>query len=256
MSTKDGFTPDHPLPLFLSNQVDEEVQRGPSRLLKASTAVMAAAVICVAVVLALGNPAKVVADLTASLTDVSALQADADQSTPAIQSTADTQALQPTARDAPARDETSANSDAVAQSQPETSETPSGALLKQFQIWAAEQDAKTQAQPAPDARAQAEPIESVPDARAPVEPVQAAQDKSEQNLQNAEAPVRPVKRHRRAQPVQNARAEIRSPRPQTRIPRHQAPRAEVRPAQVQAQEQAGPYGQPPSFLQSLGLRDY
>ena len=72
------------------------------------------------------------------------------------------------------------------QSQAETGQPLTEDLFKQFQAWAAEEDARPKAEPARPAQAA---------------PVQAAQD--------APAQVQPTKRHRRARSVQNARAEIR-----------------------------------------------
>jgi len=52
-----------------------------------------------------GKSSALFANVTASLVDISALQPGTPQSTPTIQSDADAQALPPTARDAPTRDE-------------------------------------------------------------------------------------------------------------------------------------------------------
>ena len=98
MPTRDGFSPDHPVPLFLA---DEPEQQGigkaryraviVSRVLKASILVATATAIGIAI-LSVGNPVTLFADVTASLVDKSALQPETDQSTPTIQSTADAQA--------------------------------------------------------------------------------------------------------------------------------------------------------------------
>src|SRR5258705_12798434 len=152
MPTKDGFNPDHPL--FLA---DEPEQQGigkawdrvaviSSRVLKASILVATATAIVIAI-LSMGNPGTLVAYVTASLVDQSALQPGTDQSTPTIQSTADAQALPPTAKDAPTRDEIAAASEPAGQSQTQNSEPPSEALFRQFQAWAAEKDAQAQVGP-------------------------------------------------------------------------------------------------------------
>jgi hypothetical protein len=186
MPTKDGFTPDRHFSLFLSRHADEHKQRGSSRFLRASILVMAATVIGIAITLSLGNPVKVLADVTASLTDILVLQPVTYQSTPTLQSTADAQALPPTATGAPPHHEI-APFEPAGQKQTEISEPPNQALLKQFQAWAAKEDAQAQ-----------------------VRPVQPAQDAPAQVAENAGAPVRHLQRHRHIRSLQSARAEIRS----------------------------------------------
>jgi hypothetical protein len=232
MSTKDGFAPNHPLSVFLSGHADEHEERGSLLLLNASILVLVASLVGMAIILSFGNPAKVFADIKASLTDISALQPDTVQSTPTIQSTADAQDLTPAARQAPTRDEIAAASEPADQSQTEISEPPAEALFKQFQAWSAEQNA-----------------------RAPVGPVQPVQDAPAQVVQNAPPQVRPVQKHRQVRRVQNARAEIRPERhPGAKVRREQ--RVQVAPAQdARAKDPAGQNAQPPSFLQSFGWRD-
>jgi hypothetical protein len=138
MPTKDGFTPDHPLPLFLRENADELEQAGieqawdraviSSRILKTTILVVTATVIAI---LWLGNPVALFANITASLVDISAWQPGTGQ-TPANQSTAGAEALPATARGAPTRDETAADAD---QSQTKISEPSAETLLKQFQAW-------------------------------------------------------------------------------------------------------------------------
>ncbi|MGY8678965.1 hypothetical protein Q2941_14370, partial [Bradyrhizobium sp. UFLA05-153] len=132
MPTKDSFDPDYPLPLFLA---DEPEQQGigkaweraaviSSRVLKASILVATATAIGIAI-LSVGNPVTLFADVTASLVDKSALQPGTDRSMSTIQSTADAQALPPTAKDAPTRDEVAAVSEPAGQSQPGTDRSTS-----------------------------------------------------------------------------------------------------------------------------------
>lgn len=157
MSTEDRFIPDHPLPLFLSGHVDEHEEPSSLLLLNASILVLVVSLVGMAVLLSFGNPAKVFADIKASLTDISALQPGTVQPTP-TQSTADAKALPPTERGAPARDEIASSFDAVHQSRTDIRAAPPEALLKQFQDWAAKEDARPQTEtvrPAQDARAQA-----------------------------------------------------------------------------------------------------
>jgi hypothetical protein len=242
MPTKDGFTPDHPLPLFLCENADELEQAGieqashraviSSRILKTSILVVTATAIGIAI-LSAGNPVVLFANVMASLVDTSALQPGTGQSTPTIQSTADAH-LPPIARDAPTRDEIAAASEPADQTQSKISEPPAGALLKQFLAWAAEEDAQALVvPPAQDAR---------------------AQGGSAQPVQDAPAQVRPMQKHRHVRRVQNARAEIRPERhPRAKVRREQNARAQVAPVQdPRAQDQSVQNAEAPSFLQSFG----
>jgi hypothetical protein len=228
--TKANFASDDPLPLFLSDRADEHEQQAGSRLPEARILVIAATVSGIAIALALGNPVKFFADAKPSLTQISDQHPGTDQSTPTFQSSADTQALAPTARDAPIRDEIAATFDPADQSQSRIREALSGALLKQFQSWAAKEDARAQ-----------------------VEPVQPVQDAHAQVLHHDRAIDRPIRKHRRVRPVQNAQAEIRPvQKPRAGIRRDQNARV-VRPAQdARAQDQSVENAQPPS--PSLGWR--
>jgi hypothetical protein len=250
MPTKDGFAPDHPLPVFLSDYAEEFEQPDmrkawdgaaiSSRILKMSVLAVAATAIAI---LWFGNPVGLFANVTASLVDMTALQPGTGQSTPAIQPTA--QASPPTAGDAPAREEIAAPGEPANQMKAESSEPRAEDLLKQFQTWAAEEDT----------RAPVVPVEPVQ----PVQPVQVVQDDQAQVEEDARAPVRHMQKHRRIKPAQNARAEIRPvPNPRAKLRREQNARALVRPAQdPRAPEQSAQNAQPPqapSLLQSLGLQ--
>jgi hypothetical protein len=273
MPTKDGFTQDYPLPVFLSECADEPEQPGidiawdraviSSRILKTSILVVTATAIAI---LWVGNPAALFANVTASLVDISAFQ---DQSTPTIQSTAGAEALPRTARDAPpvnpgatpesappSDDKTSARDaptrDKIAaavkpadQSQTEISEPPAEALLKKFQAWAADEDA------------QALVVQPVQNARAQVGSVQPVQDAQEQVVQNVPALVRPRQQQRHIRRAQNARAEIQPERhSRAKVRRKQNARVQVPHIQdARAQDQSVQNAQAPSFLQSLGRRD-
>ena len=238
MPTNDGFTPNHPLPLFLSEHADEpDFEKAwdraviSSRILKMSILVVTASVIAILLV---ENPVALFANVTASLVNISALQPGTDQSTPTIQSTAGTQALPPTARGAPTREEIAAAFETAHQSQTEISQPLAEALFNQFQAWAAEEDA-----------------------RAPVGSVRPVQDAQAQVVQNAPAQVRPVQKHRQVQRVQNAPAEIRPERhPRAKVRREQNARAQVAPVQdPRAQDQSVQNAQAPSLPQSFGWRD-
>jgi hypothetical protein len=155
IATKDGFPPDDPVPLFLSDHAEEPEQPGigkawdraavSSRNLKTSILVVTAAVIVFAI-LSVGNPIVLFANATASLVGTTAPQSGTGQSTQAIQSTASAQALPPAARDAPTRDEIVAAFNTAHQSQTEN-QPPAEVLFQQFQAWATEQDARAQVRP-------------------------------------------------------------------------------------------------------------
>jgi hypothetical protein len=271
MPMKDGFTPDDPLPLFVSEHADEYEQQGigevwdraviSPRVLTAGILVATAAAIGITILLS-GNPVTLFADVTASLVDKSpvdksAPRPDTDQPTPTVQSAAAQAATQsaaiqstaeaspPATKDASTRDEIAAAPEPAGQSPTETgqSQADSGeqsheVLFKQFQAWAAEKDA----------RAQAEPVQPVQGA-----PVQVAQN-------DDRAPVRHVQKHRSVQPIRDARAETRhvqKPRPKVR--REQNAQVPVQPGQdPRAQDQSAQNAQnaqAPSFLQSFGLRN-
>jgi len=256
--TNDGSQPDRPV--FLSEQAEEagepdigradigkawDIELISSRILR--ICILAATVPAVGIaVLSIENPASLVANLTDWASDKPALQADADPPASTIQSiaisgTQDLPAAMPT--DTPTREEVAAAAEPAAQSQPaeqsqpvqqtqsaqqsqaEVGEPVTEALFKQFQAWAAEEEAR--AQPAQAA------------------PVRVAQD----------APTRSVKKHRRVRSVQNARAEIRSQRnSRTRAREEQDVQGQVPPSgDPRLQDPSAQNAQPPSLLQSLGL---
>jgi hypothetical protein len=128
MLTK-GFDLGRPLPLSVDEQGFGDRAAISSRVLEASILVVMAAAIGVTI-LSVGDPSALLAEVK------SAPQPGADQSMPMIQtsamlSTADAAALPPTHEIA-----------AASQTQTENSEPSSEALFRQFQAWAAEQDAR------------------------------------------------------------------------------------------------------------------
>src|SRR6266849_1274621 len=216
------------IPLFLSDHTEEPEQPVigkawhraaiSSRILKTSILVVTAAAIVFAIRL-VGNPLVLFTNTTASLVATSAPQDGADQSMSIGQSTPGVQALPPTAREAPTGAEIAAAFNSAYQSQIENPQPPAEAVFKQFQAWAAEEDA------------QVRPVQPVQDAQPQVQDDQA-------RVVNARAEVRPVR---------NARAQMRS---------EQNARVLVRPVQnTQAQAQPVQNAQPPWLLQSLGLMD-
>ena len=186
MPIDDRFVSDHPLPLFLSGHAEEHEEHSSLLLLNASILVLVVSLVGMAVLLSFGNPAKVFADIEASLTDIVALQPGTVQATP-TQSTADAKAcdvkafdvkavdvktLPPTERSAPARGEIASTFDAARQSPADIGAAPADALLKQFQDWAAKEDARPQ-----------------------TDAVRSAQDARARALRNAQARVLPVQKH-------------------------------------------------------------
>jgi len=140
--TDDGFAPDHySSPPFLSGHADEHEERQSLLLLNASIFALVASLVAMAIILSFMNPAKVFVDVKASLADIPALQPDTVQSTPTIQSTGGAKALPPTTSGAPTRHEVATTFDIADPGEAEISATPPGALLKQFQDWAAKEDA-------------------------------------------------------------------------------------------------------------------
>jgi hypothetical protein len=226
------------IPLFLSDHTEDPERpaigkawhRGviSSRILKTSILVVTAAAIVFAIRL-VGNPLVRYTNATASLVGTSAPQ-DGAQSTPTIQSTADAQALPPTAREAPTGAEIAAAFNAAHQSQTENPQPPAEAVFKQFQAWAAEEDA------------QVRPVQSVQNAQQP----QVQDDQA--RVVNARAEVRPVKNaSARVRSEHIARAKVRHLKnAQARMRREQNTQAQVQPVQN---------AQPAGLLQSLGLKD-
>jgi hypothetical protein len=251
MATKDSFPPDDRFPVFLSEDGGEIGQPDigkawnraaiASRILKVSIFAAVATAIGIAILL-VGNPVSLVADVTAAWTDKSEVQPGADPTTAATPSIATAQDAPPATTDTPTREETAAVSEPAAQTRAEVDQPPSEDMFKQFQAWAAEADARTQAEPVKPAQDFA--------------PVQAMQDAPARVAQEAPAPVQPAKKQRRAKSVHNARAEVR-PQRNVRARYREEQSAAVPLAPVpdpRVQEQAVQPPQTPSFLQTFGLR--
>jgi hypothetical protein len=248
MMTRDGFQPDRP-PIFLSEHAEEtgqpDIEKAlnratiSSRILKTCILAVTATAIGIAI-LSVGDPVEILGNVTALWSEKAALQPDADPSTSTIQSIAGTQDLPATTTDAPTRDEIAAAVEPAEQSQPaeqrqaDIGEPINEALFKQFQAWAAEEEARAQAAPAQPAQAAPVPV-----------------------VQDAPAQARPTKKHRRVRSVQNARAEIRSQRNhRARVREEQDARGPVPPvADPRYQDPSVQNPQTPSLLQSLGLRN-
>ena len=256
MPTKAGFDPTHPLPRFLADRAEQDIGNATdfgnathravpaSRAFKASILIATATATGIAV-LAIGNPVGLLAEMSASLVGNSApaptpaIQSAAEP--PAIVASADAQDSPPTTNEAPSRSEIAA-SEPADKDQTEKSEPPSEALFRQFQAWAAEQDAQPPGEP--------------------VQPVQDAQAQIVQNVpapaaKNVRVPYRQVQKRRQVRaPVRNARAEVRTQNLRKQIPRAQSARAERPPIQdARAQGQPVQNAPEPSFLPIFGQRN-
>jgi hypothetical protein len=255
MPAKDDFDPAQPLPRFLvvqaerDNAPDEAV--APSRASKVRILIITAAAAGIAL-LAIGNPLAIVAEVSTLLAGNSALpsapiQSAADAPALIAVAAADAQGLpqdlpqdSPLATNgAPARAEIAA--EPIAKDQTEASEASSETLFRQFQAWAADQDAQKQS--------------------AAVEPVQDAPPSIMQDLPPAAKNLRVPHRHvQKRQPVRatvrNARAEVRQQNLRRQIPQAQGPRAERPPVQdPRAQDAAAQDGQSGPFLGIFGQRN-
>jgi hypothetical protein len=171
------------------------------------------------------------------------------------------------------------------QGQPGTGQATTEDLLGRFQAWAARDNAQAEAQPAQPAPVQPAPAqpEQATGQETVLETVQVTQAKPVQadpaagpvQNENARAEIEPVPNHRSVQRVKRARAEVRAKQDRNEDyneDQKQARRAQLRReqnARLQAQRaqdireqerpQERPIAQttrPPSFLESLGFRDY
>ena len=262
MPTKAGFDPTHPLPQFLADRAEEQgIGNATDGAVPASRAFKASILIATATatgiaVLAMGNPVGLLADLSASLVgnstpqptpaiqsaaDAPALVASAADAPALVPSAADAQALPPTTNEAPARVEI-ATSEPTGQDQTEKTESPSDALFRQFQAWAAEQDAQAHGGPA-------QPVQDAP--------AQIVQNVPAPAAQNIRVPYRQAQKRRQVRAaVRNARAEVRAQNLRKQVPRAQDARAERPPVQdARAQDQSVQNAQGLSFLPIFGQRN-
>jgi hypothetical protein len=117
MAARDDFSPDDPMPLFLSEHADEMEQADfgkardgsviASRILKIGIFAAAAAAIAVGI-LSVPNPLSLFENAKASLIGVSPSEASASPPAPAVRSAAAVQVLPPTPMNTPTRDEIAA----------------------------------------------------------------------------------------------------------------------------------------------------
>jgi hypothetical protein len=199
------------MPFVLSDQTEEPEQPGRAwdraviapRILKTGILFVTAAAIVFAA-LSEGNPSVLFTNATAFLVGTSAPQ-DGAQSMPTIQSTADAQALPPTASEAATGEEIAAASNTAYQSHTENPQPAADGLFKEYQAWAAEEDARTQVRPV---QKQVRPVQN---ARTEVRPARNARAKV---VKNAPAQVRREQNARvQIRPVQNTQAQLQPDNP-------------------------------------------
>jgi hypothetical protein len=235
------------LPRFLvvqaeqDNAPDETV--APSRASKVRVLIITAAAAGIAV-LAIGNPLALVAEVSALLAGNSALpsapiQSAADAPALIAVAAADAQDLPqvlpqespPAINGAPARAEIAA--EPVTKDQTEGSEASSESLFKQFQAWAADQDAQKQS-------AAAEPVQDAPPSIMQDLPPAAKNLRVPHRYVQKRPPVRAA--------VRNARAEVRAQNLRRQIPQAPAQAPAAQNATVQD-------GQTAPFLGIFGQRN-
>lgn len=197
----------NPIPLFLSQQSEQPAigtardRAGiTSRTLRTSI-LFVTAVAIVFVVLLFGDPLALFTSAMASLISPSP-QIGTRQSGSTIQSTASAQALLPTAG-VPQSNEIDGAVKTDYQRQPEISRSQAGALFKQFQAWAAEQDARATVRPLATVQ---EAKERDVQRRAQDQPTKPRRARP---MHDAWADVRPGERHRQIRSERTARAHIR-----------------------------------------------
>jgi hypothetical protein len=212
-----------PIPLFLSDPIEVPEQTGSlqaweraviaSRILTTGIWFVTVAAIVFAV-LSVRNPLALFENAAASLFATSAPQDGTGQSMPIIQSTADTQPLPPTASEAPTGDEIATTLKTADQSQTDIRQPSPGALMKQFQAWAAEEDAQAQVRPVqPAQNAQAQVAQTAPEQVRPVRTqrqVRPAQNARAKVVKNARAQLHRARNRAQVQPVQNAQTQVRT----------------------------------------------
>jgi len=218
----DDSAPDHSLPLFLSNDVEEAEQRGSSRLLRMGLLGLTALADGGAALL-LGGP---VSRITASLIGTSAPAPSPNNDAPAspAQPIIEAQAAPPTEATAPTQAEAPSNPPPAAAA-PEPAEPKQAdaavdrdALFRQFQAWAQQHDGKPDQQQTSGQENEAPPTRGV--SAHPASPRRAAETtrpvptraEPKAVAPAAQAPVRAAQKQRPARELRNARAEVDSER--------------------------------------------
>lgn len=274
MPSNADLDPQLRLPRFLTDTDEPEPQLEPgigNALSRAAVATRVLKVIAWAAVpiglgialLSMEAPARLVGELTASITDSAnallnppAAQPDTDKSLPVIRYAAAGDPTLPQLAEPPSGEvvgavpEKSAEHQAADRREAANGETGSENLLGQFQAWASDKEKPADPEPAP--AVQAAPVPAVTQA-APEAPAQAA-------ATDGNEAVRPAQKRRQARALHTARAEMRPAHLRRhKVAREHAPRPpgpvpqEAR-AQVEAVQPAQPQVfQAPSLFQTLGF---
>jgi hypothetical protein len=153
MATRDRFSADHTLPIFLSERTEEPARSATVKFAVLATIafVFMAATVGFAIV---GSPLTLFANAKATQLP----QDVAAQPKPTIQSPAGATTVPPTVKDASTGDELITAFKHAFEGRAEVDQRPAQGLFNQFQAWAAQEDAQAQiplSQPVRDARAQA-----------------------------------------------------------------------------------------------------
>lgn len=257
MRTKDGYSSDQTLPSFLLEQTGKSgigkasnLAVFPSRVLGATILVTSALVLGVAT-LSVGHPIALLADLTASFGDKSAVQPSTDQSASTIRVSADAQVTNTPATSSITKNQAGgeiAAAEATGEDQPRAIDAPTDALFRQFQAWAAEQDAQPiePAQPVQDDAVQ-------PVKEAASQPAQ--DDPPAKTAEEGRTPLRLPTKHRHTPASRNARAEMPKETPRNGVHRPQRERV-APPRAAMARDQVVQNAEPRSYLPGFfGSRD-
>jgi hypothetical protein len=173
---------------------------------------------------------------------------------------------EPKVSEAPADNNVTAPVKTADQGQPGTAQATTEDLLGRFQAWAARDNAQAEAQPAPVQPAPAQPDQETVQQSAQVTQAKPDSVQDAGPAQDARAEVEPVPNHRAVRRVKHARAEVRAkqdrnedrkPDHRAKVRREQEARLQQRIQEIREQEQR-PIVQttrPPTFLESLGLRE-
>jgi hypothetical protein len=227
MSMKDPFSPDPCIHQLRSEPRGKARHRAASSLRILKRGLLVAVATAVGFVLfPVENTAKILADVTASLVDGTALRPHHYQPSPISQSDTDAQAPADAqalsiAKNEPISGE-SAAAEPVEQNHTEIREPSTETLFKQFQAWAAEKDAQQLATEQP-----------VPDLPEP-------QTAPARVVEKTGGSIGPVQKDRHVQRVDNARTRISMQEPRKEIRRPQNARVIVPPVQgAQAAQASG-----------------
>jgi hypothetical protein len=158
MATRDRFSPDHTLPIFLSERTEVPARSATAKIAVLATIafVFIAAAVGFAIV---GSPLTLFANAKATQVP----QDGAAQPTSTIQSPAGAATLPPTVKEASTGDDLITAFKHAFEGRAEVDQRPAEPLINQFQAWAAQEDAEAQTRPPEAVRdARAQIVQKVP----------------------------------------------------------------------------------------------